>query len=221
MVRGRDAGGGLSDAGPADPPEPDSGPVRRCLASGEVTAVETLVRFVIGPDDAVVPDVARRLPGRGMWLSARRDMVELAARKGLFARAARRKVTVPAGLADRIEALLLARCLDWLGLARRAGQAVAGFEKVASTLRSGKAGALVAAADGAADGRAKLRALASGVPLVEVLTAAELAGVFGREHVVHAVVAQGRLARQLVDDAGRLAGFRGEPGGGEAKVKSD
>src|SRR5262249_25133213 len=105
-------------------------PQRRCICTGESGDRPFLLRFVIGPDDELVPDVAARLPRRGLWWPPRRDIVERAVAKRLFARAARRPVTVPLGLADRIEALLAQRCRDGLGLARRAGLAVAGFTKV-------------------------------------------------------------------------------------------
>ena len=167
-----------------------------------------LIRFVIAPDGRIVPDVAGKLPGRGLWLTAERDIVATAVTKRLFARAARQPVIVDDDLAERVEALVAARCCDQIGLARRAGQAVAGFAKVETALAGGKVGVLLAASDGAAHGRAKLRALAPGLPLVEQLTAAELGAAFAREHVVHAALAPGRLAEALVADATRLAGFR-------------
>lgn len=167
-----------------------------------------LLRFVVGPDGRVVPDVAGRLPGRGLWLAARRDIVATAVAKRLFARAARAPVGVEADLADRVEALLAQRCCEVLGLARRAGQAVAGFEKVRQALGRREAALLVAAADGAADGRGKLAALAPGLPVVDPLTSAELGAAFGREQVVHAALKPGRLAETLRVEAARLAGFR-------------
>lgn len=100
------------------------------------------------------------------------------------------------------------RCLDHIGLARRAGQAVMGFAKVQAALAAGKAAVLVAAADGAAEGRGKLTALAPGLPLAERLTSAELGAAFGREHVVHAALAPGRLAEAFLADMARLGGFR-------------
>lgn len=184
------------------------GPLRRCLVSGEVRARRELVRFVVGPEGRVVPDVAERLPGRGLWLTARRDIVSTAVTKRLFARAARAPVLAEDTLADRVEALLAQRCCDLLGLARRAGRAVMGFTKVHAALAGGKAAVLVAAADGAADGRGKLSALACGLPLVDRLTAAELGSAFGREHVVHAVLMPGRIAEAFLADGARLAGFR-------------
>lgn len=169
-----------------------------------------MVRCAVGPDGAVVPDLAGILPGRGLWLAARRDIVELARKKRAFARAARRPITVPDDLAQRIEGLLAARCRDTIGLARRAGRAVAGFDKVAEVLRAGRGGVLLAAADGAADGRRKLAALARDLPVLEALSAAELGAAFGRDHVVHAVLGPGALARRLAVDMVRLGGFRGK-----------
>jgi len=163
---------------------------------------------VIGPDGRVVPDISARLPGRGLWLTASRDIVAAAAARRSFARAARAPVAVPEDLPELVERLLAGRCRDILGLARRAGLAVGGFEKVREALRAGRVGVLVAAADAAEDGRAKLRLLGRDLALVDVLTAAELGAAFGRDRVVHAALARGKLADQLVAEAARLGGFR-------------
>jgi len=162
----------------------------------------------VGPDGAIVPDVAARLPGRGLWLTPRRDIVEQAVAKRVFARAARRPVSAPPGLADRIESLLARRCCDALGLARRAGLAAAGFERVSEAAHRGRAGLLLFALDGAEGGRKKLAALGRDLPAARVLTAAELGGAFAREGIVHAVVADGPLCRRLLIDLLRLAGLR-------------
>jgi len=166
-----------------------------------------LLRCVVGPDGVVVPDIEGRLPGRGLWLTPRRDIVERALQKRLFARAARRPVVTPPELADRIESLLARRCSDLLGLARRAGHAVAGFERVGEAVRRGSAGLLLEALDGAEGGRRKLAVLGRGLPSVRALTAAELGAAFGRERVVHAAVG-GALALRLLADLARLAGMR-------------
>ncbi|HLY46773.1 MAG TPA: RNA-binding protein [Stellaceae bacterium] len=217
MVRGRGPGGGAGVSAtpiphpapaPAEPTAADPSPQRRCLVTGEVRDRAQLLRFVVGPDGQIVPDVAARLPGRGLWLTPRRDIVERAVAKRLFARAARRSVSAPAELADRVEGLLARRCCDSLGLARRAGLAVAGFERVREAVRRGGSGLLLCALDGAAGGRGKLAALGHGVPVVGVLTAAELGAAFGRERIVHAVVAGGPLCRRLMLDLSRLAGLR-------------
>lgn len=181
---------------------------RRCIATGEIRDRSSLLRFVIGPSGELVADVGARLPGRGLWLTPRRDIVEQAGARRWFSRAARRPVTVPGDLADRLEALLARRCIDAIGLARRAGLAVAGFERVAVAARGGKTAVLVAAIDGAEGGRRKIRALARNAPLVCVLTAAELGAAFGREEAVHASLGAGALSDRLVADAEKMAGFR-------------
>jgi predicted RNA-binding protein YlxR (DUF448 family) len=186
----------------------DDATSRRCLVTGEVLPKSALLRFVVDPSGRIVPDVAGKLPGRGLWLTARRDIVRKAVAKRLFARAARASITVDEGLADCIEPLLAARCCDLLGLARRAGQAVAGFVKVRELIAAGEAAVLVEAADGGADSRGRLERLAPGLAVVDRLTCAELSAALGREHVVHAVLMRGRLAAALIDETGRLAGFR-------------
>jgi hypothetical protein len=185
-----------------------SGPRRRCIASGEVAGRAGLLRFVVGPGGELVPDLAGALPGRGLWLTPRREILERAVAKRLFSRAARMPVTVPPGLAERIEALLALRCCDAIGLARRSGLAVAGFEKVSDAVRGGKAGLLLSALDGAEGGRNKIRAVGRHLPLASVLTAAEMGRVFGRDHVVHVAVGGGRLSSRLLADAEKIAGFR-------------
>ena len=199
----------VDDAGLPDPAEAPDGPLRRCLATRAVQPKAALLRFVVGPDGTLVPDLAGRLPGRGLWITPERDIVALAAARNLFAKAARERVVVPSDLVDRVVQLLLRDLLDRLGLARRAGQAVAGFEKVRALLVEGAAGLLFAAADGAADGRRKLRLLAADVPLVECLSSAELAAALGRDTVVHAAVRRGSVAERLADAAVRLEGMRG------------
>ncbi len=184
------------------------GPLRRCIVSGRRLPKETMLRFVIGPQGAVVPDVNGRLPGRGFWLSAERDMLHKALEKNLFAKAARKHVGVSPGLADQAEALLARRCLDLVGMARRAGQVVAGFEKVQALLRSGGAAVLLAARDGAKDGRSKLQALAGSLPVVGLFSSAELAAALGRDHVVHVAISRGRLADTLLAEVERLEGLR-------------
>lgn len=188
---------------------PDGDPERRCLATRAVRPKGALIRFVVGPDGAVVPDPDGRLPGRGLWVSAERAALERAVAKRLFGRAARRPVTVPDDLVERVEAGLARRCVELLALARRAGLAVAGFEKVRARLRAGEAALVLAAADGAADGRGKLRALAAGLPVIAVLDGAEIGGAFGRDHAVHVALSAGALTDRLRENLGRLAGVRG------------
>ncbi|MFQ5766066.1 MAG: RNA-binding protein [Rhodospirillales bacterium] len=194
-----------NDGGEA--PSQATSPLRTCIASGAVKPKDAMVRFVVGPDGGLVADLDGRLPGRGLWLSAARDMVNTACAKGLFSRAARNGVTVPEDLADRLDRQMARRCLDLIGLARRAGEAVAGFEKAQAWLRGGKGGVVLAASDGAADGRRKIRALAPGLPFVDLFSATELGRALGLDSAVHVVIAEGRLADRLIREAGRLASF--------------
>ncbi|WP_259781649.1 RNA-binding protein [Aestuariispira ectoiniformans] len=182
--------------------------VRRCLATGERKPRDRMIRFVVGPDDEVVPDLKASLPGRGMWLSADRESIKTACERSLFSRAARRRVVAPEDLADRVEALLARRCADWLSRANRAGAAVTGFEKVRAALKADASGIVLAARDGADDGRRKISALAGQRPVIALLTAQEIAGAFGKDNAVHVWVAPGGLADGLMADAARLAGFR-------------
>jgi predicted RNA-binding protein YlxR (DUF448 family) len=170
-----------------------------------------LVRFVLGPDDAIVPDVAAKLPGRGVWVRATRAAVEAAVKRNAFARSLKRPVKAPPDLAAMTEALLARRCLDLLGLMRRAGALALGFDSVEAAIRKGDAFALIEASDGADDGREKLLRLAhhAGAPhLSACFTAAELGVALGRAHVVHAAVLQERMARRWAAELGRLSGFR-------------
>jgi predicted RNA-binding protein YlxR (DUF448 family) len=184
---------------------------RRDIVSGEVMDEARLIRFVIGPDGTAVPDLARKLPGRGMWVAADRTSVTTAARKGHFARSAKAQVKATPDLADQVAALLRQRVLAGLGLARRSGDLTSGFEKVASSIASGKAAWLIEASDGAADGRRKLLALArhrTPPPgLVGVFTAAELGLALGLENVIHTAFLAGRAAERWAQDVRRLAGF--------------
>ena len=127
--------------------------VRRCIATGELRPKAELIRFVADPSGTVVPDLAGRLPGRGLWLSPRREHLERACARNLFAKAAKAPLRVPDDLPTRVEGLLSRRCLELIGLAKRAGQAVSGFQRVASLLASGGVAVLLAAVDTAADGR--------------------------------------------------------------------
>jgi uncharacterized protein len=185
---------------------------RRDIVSGEVMPEERLIRFVAGPDGIVVPDLGRKLPGRGLWVAADRASVEAAAKKNAFARAAKAKLSAPQGLADQVEGLLTRRLLDGLGLARRAGELISGFEKTAAAITSGRARWLVEAADGAGDGRRKLIALTRRVPdppeLIGAFTSEQLGLALGLENVIHTAFLAGRAAERWTADVRRLAGFR-------------
>jgi predicted RNA-binding protein YlxR (DUF448 family) len=169
-----------------------------------------MIRFVVGPEDRLCPDIAGKLPGRGIWVTADRDAVKHAVAKRLFARAARRPVAVDADLVAVVERLLTRQCLDLIGMARRAGMVTTGFDKVETMLRKGPVGVLIEAADGSEDGRGKLRALAGDAPVVALFPAAALAEAVGRDGiVVHAAMGQSKLAERFVIASDRLAGLRG------------
>ncbi len=188
-------------------PEPN-GPERRCLVSRESHPAAGLVRFVAGPDGSVVPDIAGKLPGRGMWVTADREAVVAAAAKGLFSRAARQKVSVPEGLGDEVGRQLAEGALNILGMARRAGGFVSGFDQVRAAARREVPAVLVAASDGSEGALGKLQALAPDAPLVRLFTARELGSAIGRENVVNALLMPGKLAERFLAEAARAAGFR-------------
>lgn len=182
---------------------------RRCVSARASRPAAGMIRFVVGPDDALVPDLAGRLPGRGLWLTADRGAVQAAVSRNLFAKAAQGRVTAPADLADRLEAMLVRRCLDLVGLARRAGEVVVGFDQVVDLLRHGRAALVLQARDAAADGRRKVRAAAGeAAPVVEAFDRAELGGSVGRAETVHLALVPGGVERRLRTELGRLSGFR-------------
>lgn len=202
---------------------------RRCIVSGDTLAREMLIRFVVGPDDTVVPDISARLPGRGMWLAGRHDIVAQACTKGAFRRAARRAVTPLVGpngedLATLVDAQLTQRCVEALGMARRAGQLTVGFDQVraalkgmaASTGQARRSAVLLTAQDAAADGRNKLKALAdrvaesgAAVTQLALFDAKTLGRAIGRDQIVHALLETDTAGKQLFAAIWRLAVYRG------------
>jgi hypothetical protein len=207
-----------------------SEPERTCIATRARLSPDDLIRFVAGPDGTIVPDVAQRLPGRGVWVGLSRAAVEKAARQNAFARSLKRPVVVPEGLPSLVEGLLRRRALDALSIANKAGLAVAGFVKVETLLATGEVAALVHAADGAADGTAKLgrrlRAVTATIeeieggaepaPIIDWLTSTELSLALGRQNVVHAALRAGGATTNFLREAGRLKRYLadsfGEPG---------
>ncbi|SHK38764.1 Protein of unknown function [Roseomonas rosea] len=207
----------MTAAGAPGQPDPEEkGPRRRCVVTRESLPKEAMVRFVLGPDRVLVPDLAGRMPGRGMWLSARGDVLERALSRGafMFMKAARGPVHPIPDLRETILGGLRRRIRDQVGLARRAGQAVVGFQQAREWLQAGRAALLVEASDGSAPERARLVG-SHEVPVVSVLGAAELGSVFGRDHAVHVAVAPGRLAQGILAEAGRLAGLLSQEPVGE------
>jgi predicted RNA-binding protein YlxR (DUF448 family) len=182
-------------------------PERRCIVTGEVQPKQGLIRFVVGPDGTVVPDIMEKLPGRGMWVTA--DKAVLAkATKGQFSRSNKGPVTVPDGLVAEVERQLVRRVIDLIALARKAGLAVCGFEKVKGWLAGGEnVRVLIQADDGSARGKAKLWT-PEGARYFSCLTAQELGLAFGRQSVIHGALATGGLSDRVVEEAAKLKGLR-------------
>ena len=186
---------------------------RRCVASGEVLPEAQLIRFALGPGGVLAPDVAAKLPGRGGWVRADRAHLEQAVKKNGFSHALKVNAKAPDGLADLTEALLAKRCLDLIGMAKRAGAIAIGATQVEQAIRAKPALLLVEASDGAEEGREKLMSLHIGLwgrppAALACFSAADLGVALGRERVIHACLLQERLAAALATDIGRLAGFR-------------
>ena len=186
---------------------------RRDAVSGEVMPESRLIRFVAGPDGSVVPDLARKLPGRGVWVEATREALALAVKKNAFARSAKAPLKPAQDLPGQVEALLHRRCLEQLGLARREGALISGFEKTASAISSGKAGWWIEAQDGAPDGRRKLLAVRArsprpDLPMCGAFTAEQLGVSTGGETVIHVALLAGRRAERWTEEVRKLAGFR-------------
>jgi predicted RNA-binding protein YlxR (DUF448 family) len=188
---------------------------------------EELIRFVFAPDGTIVPDVGRRLPGRGVWISCSRSAVAAAQKSGAFARSLRRSVATAPDLANVVERLLLRRAIDALSLANKAGLAVAGFTKVEALIASRECAALLHASDAADDGVGKLdrrlravwRSLGNEEEprIVTALSSEELSLAMGRSNVVHAALRIGGAASNFLTDVGRLQRYRAAP---DASAKS-
>ena len=209
--------------------ELDNGPrtdksatMRMCAVSREVRPVDELIRFVLSPEGAVVPDLKRKLPGRGLWIAASRAMVAEAVRRNHFSRGFKRDVRATATLADDTEKLLVSSAVEALAMAAKAGQVVTGFAKVEDALTGGQARsevkALIHAADGAADGIRKLDAIArqsvrnhgesSDFPVVTALTSAELDLALGRANVIHAALLAGPAGKTFLSRSQILVQYR-------------
>jgi uncharacterized protein len=163
----------------------------------------------------IVPDIMGKLPGRGIYVAADRAALALAAKKNLFSRAARQAVKVPDNLPELVEQLVRKRVIDTLSLARKAGDAVMGYEKVKDWLAKGTAATLIQASDGSERGKTKLHAPEGKNGFIGVLTAGEIGLAFGRERAIHAALAAGGLRTRVVEEAAKLAGLRagGQDGG--------
>jgi uncharacterized protein len=206
-------------------PDLDNGPrtdrsatMRMCAVSREVRPIGELIRFVVSPQGAVIPDLKRKLPGRGLWVSASRRTVAEAVRRNHFSRGFKREVRAAPTLPADTEALLVRSATEALAMAAKAGQVVSGFSKVEGALQQGEAKALIHASDGAADGIRKLDAIVrqrdgnSGdsqeLPIVSVLTSAELDLALGRSNVIHAALLAGPASKTFLSRCQILVRYR-------------
>ena len=198
------------DSGPKAP-----GSERFCVVLRAVRPTDEMLRFVAGPDGTVVPDIKRKLPGRGVWVTATCEAVAEAVKRGALQRGLKANVKVPADLPDFADRLLERAALDALAMAHKAGRIVAGFERVESAIAAGGLAAVIHAADAAPDGVRKLAARVEGqFPVICTFTSSQLDLALGRPHVIHAALLSGRegetfLARWRTLERYRMNAGRG------------
>ncbi|MBM3609073.1 MAG: RNA-binding protein [Alphaproteobacteria bacterium] len=191
----------------------ESGSLRTCIVTRVRRPPEEMLRFVLDPQGSITPDLARKLPGRGVWVSAHRSAVEAAARKGAFARAFRRPVTVPANLAELIETLMLREIRQSLAIANKAGLVLAGAFQVETALAKSPLALLIQARDGSAQELAKMRRLffrwpeAAQAPVVDFLDGDQIGLALGRTNVIHAALRPGTAGAAFAARCARLAAF--------------
>lgn len=192
------------EAAETSAPEPEAATVpsgeRRCLASGDMLPKDKLIRFVIGPDGAVVPDLAHNLPGRGLWVKADCEAITLAAQKNLFAKAAKTAAKPAADLAALVTQLLRARCLNFIGLAKGAGIAVLGETQVMTALRARKLALLLLSDDASVTLDAR-----QGLPEYKIFTRAELGAALGYAQIVYVGLQPHGLTKRLSAELQRLS----------------
>jgi predicted RNA-binding protein YlxR (DUF448 family) len=206
-------------------PDLDNGPrtdrsatMRMCAVTRQVRPIDELIRFVVGPSDEVIPDLKRKLPGRGLWVSASRQAVAEAVRRNQFGKGFKREVRVAPTLVADTEALLVRGVIESLAMAAKAGQVVSGFSKVEDALEQRKAEALIHASDGAVDGIRKLDALVGKnaavndelreFPVVTALTSEQLDLALGRSNVIHAALLAGPASKTFLSRSHVLVRYR-------------
>jgi predicted RNA-binding protein YlxR (DUF448 family) len=190
--------------------------LRTCLVTRTEKAPDEMIRFVLGPEQKVYPDLKRKLPGRGVWVSAEKSVVAEAVKKRLFSRGFGEEAKPDPDLADLVDRLMVEAALGTLGLARKAGVIVTGFAKVEAALRKGSAIGLVHAIEAADDGCRKLQALLrqapqgeGTIPVIRSFTEAQLSLALGGVNVIHAAVLAGRAGGIFVERHGALLRYRG------------
>jgi uncharacterized protein len=192
-------------------------PVRQCAVGRTRGPEDDLLRFVLDPEKRVVPDLKRKLPGRGVWVTATRAAVDRAVKQKSFARGFRQAPTVDPDLAGTVEGLLRSAALQDLALANKAGCVVAGFAKVEKALAGDKRVVLLHAADAASDGRRKLdrqgdrsagaeREIA---PALSCFTSTEMSAALGRHNVMHVAIIQDGAGRKFIGSALRFTRYAG------------
>ena len=197
----------------------DLAPERMCAVTREVLETDVLIRFVRAPDGQIVPDLERRLPGRGVWVKCHRETVEKAVNSKIFAKSLKQEAVVDPALMDRIDGLMLRRLTSTLALANKAGLVVAGFQQVESGLEKAEVRVLLHGSDAAEDGCHKLdrkfkaiqRDLEQAAPIVAILTITEMSLAMGRPNVVHAAFISGGLSERFLREAERLMRYRASP----------
>jgi uncharacterized protein len=191
---------------------------RTCVVTRRQNEPEAMIRFVRAPDGALTPDIRARLPGRGVWVTARADLVSEAARKQLFSRVLKSQVVIPPDLAQNVDRLLENDCLQMLAMANKAGLVVAGFGKVGAALEKGGVAALIEALNGGEDGKRKLAQMARRAALITpaapamitIFTSFQLDLALGRTNVIHAALASGGPTAAFLARCRRLTSYRGE-----------
>jgi predicted RNA-binding protein YlxR (DUF448 family) len=201
------------DAGPR---QAASGTERFCAATGTVKPIAEMIRFVLAPDGSAVADLKRRLPGRGLWITATRGALQQGLARKVFARGFKRDVRVAADFVASTEQLLERAALDALAIAHKAGSIVAGFTKVEIAVARGNVAGLLQAKDAAPDGKRKLKAAlrarfeerADRIPVIDAFTSAQLDLALGRSNVIHAALLTGPATETILARVTRLERFR-------------
>lgn len=210
-------------------PRTKSGTERMCAVTRQVAPIDDLIRFVLSPAGEAVPDLKRKLPGRGLWVSLSREKVTEAARRNVFARSFKREVQVSKTLADDVERMMVRSVSEALAMTAKAGQVVSGFSKVEGAIEGRQAAALIHARDGAADGIRKLNAKLTAArrenrpesddfPVISALTTDELDLALGRANVVHAALLAGPASKTFLARCQTLTRFRGTDGGHDGGI---
>ncbi len=186
---------------------------RMCIVTRAVKPPEELVRFVLSPSDDVTPDLKRKLPGRGVWVSASRDLIDVAARKGHFSRGFKHQARCAEDLPEMVSRLLYKEATNLISLCNRAGLVTHGFEKVSAALTKAQVTAVLVASDAGDDGKNKIaskaRSAGRGAKVLTIFPRDDLSLALGRTNVVHAAVHKGDLADHLVRAAERYDSYNG------------